>query len=273
MFFLKKLNLYEFLSNLFIKIDKRQRFIFATLILSFLLFTSTFLSFTNALYFLGIIIIAVYIFTFFSVLEGINGAEWLMLFIVPICFTIAFNLFFFLLPGRWLTRIPFIIIYAISIYAIMLSQNIFNVGEMKNLQLYKAAFSVNFLYVILGSFLIFNLIFSFKLNLIFNFLLVFILSIPLIMHFYWSINPKTRIEKHVFDYTLITSLILAESALVYSFIPIKANILSLFLTTEIYSVSGLIHAYIEDRLFKERIQEYIFVLVFIFIMTLFTITW
>lgn len=271
--FLKKINISQFLFNYFNKIDKRQRFVLSSLALTALLFFSTLLTYSQAQIFLVIIILAVYFFTFFSVLEGIDGWEWAMLFLLPIYFTIAYNLFFFLLPGRWITRVPYVVFYAISIYGIMLSSNIFNVGEMKNLQLYKAASSVNFFYLILTFFLVFNLIFSFKLNFIFNFILVFLLSLPLIIQFYWSINPKTILEPHVKKCGLFTAIIMGETAMVFSFIPLAANIFALILTSVFYSVGGLFQANIEERLFKERIQEFIFVLIFILIMSLLTISW
>jgi hypothetical protein len=270
---LKKINIYPFLFKYFNKVDKRQRFILSSMILTGLLSLSTLLTYSQAQIFLIVIVVAVYFFTFFSVLEGIDGWEWTMLFLLPIYFTVAYNLFFFLLPGRWITRVPYVVIYAISIYGIMLSSNIFNVGEMKNLQLYKAASSVNFFYLILTFFLVFNLIFSFKLNFIFNFILIFLLSLPLVMQFYWSINPKTGLESQVKRSGVLTALIMGEVAMVFSFIPLTSNILALILTSVFYSIGGLFQAHIEERLFKERIQEFIFVLIFILIMSLFTINW
>ena len=271
--FLKKINPYSHLFKYFNRVDKRQRFIISSVILTGLLFFSTLLTYSQAQIFLIVIILAVYFFTFFSVLEGIDRWEWAMLFLLPIYFTVAYNLFFFLLPGRWITRVPYIVIYAISIYGIMLSSNIFNVGEMKNLQLYKAASSVNFFYLILTFFLVFNLIFSFKLNFIFNFILIFLISLPLVTQFYWSINPKTTLETQVRRSGVFTALIMGQVALVFSFIPLTANIFALIITAVFYSVGGLFQAYIEERLFKERIQEFIFVLVFILIMSLLTINW
>ena len=261
------------LEKYFSKIDKRHRFIMSSLFLTAMIFFSTFLTFNQAMLFLIGLLVAVYFFTYFGILEGIDGWEWGMLFVLPIYFTVAYNLFFFLLPGRWITRVPYTLFYAISIYAIMLSSNIFNVGEMKNLQLYKAANSVNFFYLILTFFLVFSLIFSFKLNFVFNALLVFILALPLITQFYWSNNPKTVLETNVKKYALLTALIIGQGALIFSFVPFPSNVFALILTSIFYSVGGLFQAYIEERLFKERIQEFIFVLIFILIMSLFSINW
>jgi hypothetical protein len=52
--------------------------------------------------------------TYFSILEGIEKIELLMLFFMPIVISIAFYISYFLFPARWLTRIPFVAIYAVS---------------------------------------------------------------------------------------------------------------------------------------------------------------
>jgi len=71
---------------------------------------------------------------------------------MPIVLSIAFYMFYFLFPVRWITRIPFIALYAIAIYATLLCSNIFSIGVEKSLQLYRAAFSINFLFQMFASF-------------------------------------------------------------------------------------------------------------------------
>ncbi len=271
--FFKKKSLYPFFLHLFSPIGKRQRFIVSTFILTLLMLTSSFFSFDQALYFFILLLFCVYFFTFFSILEGIDRMEWLMLFLVPAYFTLTFYFFYFFLPGRWLTRLPYVSLYAVSIYAILLSSNIFNVGATKNLQLFRAAFSVNFLYITLTFFLISDLILSFSLYPIYNFIFFLLLLSPLVFQFLWSIDPRTDLKPDLKKYAFVISLLIAEAALVFSFIPIKSTILSLFLTALFYSLSGLFHAYIENRLFRERVREYIFVLIFVSIIILLSVQW
>jgi len=263
----------RFLYRFFHQIDKRQRFVISTLILSFFILISSFLTFNQIKYFVFILAGMVYFLTFFSILEGIERWEWLMLFILPVYFTVAFVLFYFLLPVRWLTRLPFIIVYGISIYAILLSSNIFNVGVEKSLQLFRAAFSVNFLFLTLTLFLVFNLIFSFQLSFIFNFVFVFLFILPIVLQFLWSINPKIILESQLVKYAFLISLIIAEAGLVFSFVPIKSTLLAIFLAACFYSLVGLFQAYLEERLFKERIREYIFVFIFVFIIIILSVSW
>jgi hypothetical protein len=135
------------------RIEKRKRFIISTFTLTGALLTSSFFSFQDIYIFVPLLLVVVYAGTFFSVLEDISDHEWVMLFLHPVYLSIVFYLFYFFLPQRWLTRLPFIVIYTISIYAVMLSQNIFNVGVSKSIQLFRAAYSVNFLFLTISAFL------------------------------------------------------------------------------------------------------------------------
>ncbi|EKE13823.1 MAG: hypothetical protein ACD_12C00801G0001 [uncultured bacterium] len=263
----KKISPYNFLVTYISKIKKRQRFIIATFCLSFLMLFSTFLSFNQLKYYILILGVLTYFFTFFSILERIQKIEWATLFIHPIYFTIVFDLFFFLLPVRWLTRIPFISIYAISIYAILLSSNIFNVRVVKSLQLNRSAFSINYLFLTLTSFLVVNLILSFKLNFLFNLILISIFLFPLALQFFWVANPQNNLDRGLIKYAFLVSLYIGEIALIFSFIPLRQIIFSLLLTACFYSLLGLFYAYIEGRLFVNRVKEFLLVLIIIFIIT------
>ena len=196
-----------------------------------------------------------------------------MLFITPIFFTLSFYLFYFLFPMRWLTRLPFFIIYAISLYAILLSSNIFNVGIQKGLQLFRAAFSINFFYQVLIIFLILNVFFSFKTSYFFNTIVVFLFIFPLSLQFLWSVKPKIHLERQIVLFAIFTSLLLAELILVFSFVPIKTSIFALFIATCYYSLSGLIYSYLDERLFKETVREYLIVLGFVFVVVALSISW
>lgn len=265
--------IYASLVSLFSRIGKRKRFVFATGVLTILILLSSFFSLDQAEYFLILLVFFVYIGTFFSILENIRGVEWAMLFLLPVYFTVAFYLFYFFFPIRWLTRLPYVGFYAVSIYALFLSSNIFNVGVNKNLQLYRAAFSVNFLYLTVTAFFGFNLILSLRQFPFVNMILFFLCAYPLALQFLWTINPKTSLDRRLSHIAFVVALIIAECALVLSFIPIKTAIFGLFTTALFYSLCGLFQAYLEERLFKERIREYVIVVVFVTVITLLSIQW
>src|SRR3990167_4325930 len=259
---IKRINTYNFLFKIFSRVEKRQRFIISTFFLTLLFLSSTFFSFEQIYLFIPLIIVVVFALTFFSILEGISGHEWYTLFVHPIYFSIVFYLFYFFVPQRWLTRLPFVVIYTIAIYAILLSQNIFNVGASKSLQLFRAAFSVNYLFRTLGSFLTYSLIISLRMNFLFNFIAIFLASLPLSIQLLWSVAPSDLVERHLWRYAMFSSLILAETGVILSLMPLNQSIFALVLTAIFYSLNGLIQVYLQQALFKERVREYLIVLGF-----------
>lgn len=255
------------------RIEKRFRFVIATVILSLVMLVATFFLFNQWFVFVPLLLLTSYAFTYFSVLEGIEDIEWFGLFLMPVLVTIAFYFFYFLFPARWLTRLPFILLYAISIYAMLLCSNIFNVGVEKNLQLYRAAFSVNFFYHALISFFIFNIVFSFQQIFLMNAVIVGVVGFILALQLLWTIRLNRHFEREIQLYAFLVAGIIGELAIVLSFLPLKVAIYALFLTASYYSLSGLIYNYIDQRLFKETVREYIIVLVFVGIITILSLSW
>ncbi len=256
-----------------IRVEKRVRFVIATLILTFLMLLSTFFFFDKAWLFIPLFILGVYFFTYSSILEGIEHSEWLMLFFIPVVFTISFYLFYFLFPVRWLTRVPFLVLYGISIYAILLTSNIFNVGVEKSLQLYRAAFSVNYLYQTIIIFLVSNILFSARENFLVNALVMGGVIFPLSLQLYWTIKLKLEVELELYLYSMLTSFFIAQLALMFSFVPFKPTIMALFITASYYSISGLVTAHLDSRLFKKTVREYLIALGIVACIALLTLNW
>jgi hypothetical protein len=255
------------------KIEKRFRLVLSVIILSATMLFSTFFFFDKAIFFLPLLLILSFIATYFSLLEGIEKIGWFGFFFMPVAITLSFYLFYFLFPARWLTRLPFIIIYGVSFYAVLLTANIFNVGVERSLQLYRAAFSVNFFYQAIVAFLLFNLLFSFKQNFIINMLVGGIIGFLLSLHLFWTIRLKKYIEEEVFRFAILIGLILAQLSLITSLVPTKVAISALFLTASYYSLSGLVYHFFDQRLFAETVREYLVVWVFVLLITLLSISW
>jgi hypothetical protein len=234
---------------------------------------STFFLFDKVWIFIPIFIVITYVLTYFSIIEEIEKSELLTLFIVPILFTISYYFFYFLFPIRWLTRLPFITIYGVSIYAILLTSNILNVGVEKSLQLFRAAFSVNYFYQTVIVFLFSNILFSFRGSYITNALAAGTVIFPLSLQLYWSVKLNLEIEKQLILYSFLTATVISQVAMIVSFVPFKPSISGLILTSSYYSLSGLINSYLDDRLFKQTIREYLFVLGFVILVALLTINW
>jgi hypothetical protein len=263
----------QFIERRAIKIDKRIRLVISVIILGLLMLFSTFFNFDKAIFFLPIFITTTYLLSYFSLLEGIKKIGWFGLFLMPELITIFFYLFYFLFPARWLTRLPFIFIYEVSIYAVLLCANIFNVGVEKNLQLYRAAFSINFFFQAVVSYLFYNVLFSLKYNFLINMFGAGISAFLLSMQLFWSIRLNRFLDRSVLIYSVFTTLLMAEMGLLISFVPSRTAVYALFLTACYYSITGIIHHHIDEKLFEETIREYVSVWVFVLVITILSLSW
>lgn len=263
----------KYLYNIAQRLPRRIRFVISSILLTFLVLLTTFFEFQFVWVFIPVLVIVTCLMTYFAVLEGISKNEMFLLFVVPVAFTISAYLFYFLFPVRWLTRVPLIAVYGMSIYAILLTSNIFNVGVEKNIQLYRAAFSVNYLFQTVVVFLATEVILSFRLPFIANIAILFVLLYGLAVQLLWSVQPQAVLEKHVMFYALIMTLLITQIAVVFSFVPVRSTIYALLVTASYYSFGGLIYHYLDNKLFKQTIREYLFVSIFVLIIVLLTIPW
>jgi hypothetical protein len=263
----------SFLKKKIPKIEKRFRLVIGVLFSTLIMLFSTFYFFDRLWIFIPLLIISSIFSVYFVLLDKIEKVGWFGFFFMPTFLSISFYLFYFLFPGRWLTRFPFIIFYAISFYANLLITNIFFVGAQKNLALYRAAFSVNFLYQTIIAFFIFNVLFFLRQNFLINMLFVALIVFLLALHLFWSIRIKIFFEKEVVFFAFLLAIMASEITFLLSIIPIKPTIASLFLTSFYYSLAGMFYHLIDEKLFKETIREYLIVLGFVSIITLLTLSW
>lgn len=254
-------------------IEKRIRFVISTALLSVLLLISTFFFFDKAFLFVPLLILGSYLGTFFAVLEGIEKIEWYMLFIVPVLLSVALYLFYFLFPVRWLTRIPFILVYSISMYAALLSSNIFNVGVEKNLQLYRAGFSVNYLLQTMVFFLLGNVLASFHWGFLANALVFGLLAAAMSIQLYWSIRLDMHMRKEVFNHTWLTAVLIAQGSLLLSFLPLQESLFALVISVLYYCIAGLTHLHLDERLFQQNVREYATILIVILAILFLSVKW
>jgi hypothetical protein len=254
-------------------IEKRIRFVISTIGLTLLLLISTFFFFDKSSLFIPLLILVSYGATFFSLYEGIEKIEWYMLFLMPVLLSVAMYLFYFLFPVRWLTRIPFILIYSISMYAALLSSNIFNVGVEKNLQLYRAGFSVNYFIQTMVFFLFGNVLASFHWGFLANAMTFALLSFGMSLQLYWSIRLDMHLRKEVLNHAWLTALLVGEGSLLLSFFPLQESIFALVVAVLYYCIAGLTHLHLDERLFKHSVREYAMILIVILAILILSIAW
>lgn len=255
------------------RLTKRRKFILSSLFLTAGLFFIQSGGVPNRYLAISILSFLTVPLTWWSLSEALKGPVWLVSWILPACFTAGVGLFYFLLPGTLFTSLPIILLYFLGLYALFLSENIFSVAALRTIQLFRSAWAVSFLLTLFISFLIYDTIFSFRLEFYYNFLLVFVSSFLFFLHGVWSVSLEEKISKKTLLFSLSISLGIGQIALILSFWPSSITLISLFLCSIIYVTLGLIQASFSDRLFKKTVKEYLLVGMAVFFIIIFYSTW
>lgn len=271
--------------------SKRARFVLAAVIIAGLLFASRLIvpeSRLTAIIGVGALS---YVITAWVLFEDLKGIEWLMIMILPVLYTLGAGLFSLFLPEfvprilNWrleaemaklaagVIRTLFWTGFGVGLYALFLTENIFSVAAIRTIQLLRAAHAVGFLLTLVTGLLLFQSIFSFKFEFWWSTLLVWIISFLLFLQGNWSMFLKEGINKKIFLYSILSSLIIAQMALALSFWPIKAFSASLLLISGVYVLLGLSQLYLVERLFKNQINEYLVVGVLVLIASFLVTSW
>jgi hypothetical protein len=252
---------------------KRQKFIVTSAILAFGLASLQFVDETYRYLAIGVLTLISGLLTLWCLRDALSGIRWVTTVLLPILFTSGVALFYFLLPSNILSQLPIIVLYAVGIYALLLTENIFSVAAIRTIQLLRAAHAVGFLLTLLTSFFLFDTIFSFRFYYWFNALAVFLVSIPIYLQGLWSINLEEKLTKEIISYSFFLSLVNLELAFILSFYPVTIAMASLLLTTAIYVNLGFVQAKLQDRLFKKTIYEYLVVAVTVLFVLIWTAKW
>lgn len=258
------------------KIGKRQQFVGIALILSLGLFLAEHLTPSLRIVLLSLFAFCSSLLLFLILLRDLKGASYaffLGLFILPMLYTLAFGFFYFLLPARFLTRILTATFYGVGLYALFLSHNIYAVAGIRTIQLLKAAHSVGFLLTLVTFFFLTNFMLSLHLHPMLTALFVLLLSVLLIFPLIWSIKLENHVSKQVLCFSFFLSLSLGELALMLNFWPASPTVGALFLSGNFYTFVGLSQAWLEQRLFKNTLWEYIGVAIIVFLVLITRTKW
>ncbi len=204
---------------------------------------------------------------------ALHKTKTLVVLILPIFFTLAVSTFYFLLPVRWLTRLPVAFLFGLLFYLLLLAQNVFSVAAIRTIPLYRAASTAAFLFTLFSAFFIYNVIHAMELAFYWNGLLVFILSFPLVLQILWSINMEDDVSIGVIVQSLILSLCLGELALVFSFWPLGTVIWSLTLSSAMYVLLGITTLLLRGKSNRRILVEYIVIGVVVFLVSFLTTSW
>lgn len=213
--------------------------------------------------------------TWWALRGGGKGVARWMTVVLPVLFSLGAGMFTFLLPevvpglwtwswGRevgtvvgWSLRGSFWVVYLLSIYSLLLTENIWSVSAIRTIALARAAGAVGFLLTLVTGFFLYDAVWSFRLPFYWNALLVFGLSFPLLLQGLWSVGLDEEMNIELWVASGVLALAIGETALVLSFWPVSVVVASLVITTLLYVLLGIYQQYLSRRLFIRTLWEYV----------------
>lgn len=254
------------------KLTKRERIIAASTIISLGLLSTQLVPFYLTYRFIAGLTFLAYFLSLWALWDGMDLRKALILMILPTSFTLAVSSYYFLLPVRWLTRIPVALLFGVTFYTLLLSQNVFNIASTRTIPLYRVASTTIFILTLITAYLLFNVMFSLNMFFLWNGIGVMIITFPLILQVLWTIEME-RISSLILVYSLGLSSVIAEIAIALSFWPISKAMASLILATAIYIILGICMDSLKERLSRGAVWQFLSWGVLIFILASLSTSW
>jgi len=201
----------------------------------------------------------------------------LMSIVLPVGFFVGFGLFAALLPQTFLVNFLSSLFFGVVAYVIFLVENVFlvSIGNRTPL-LYRAAYTVGLIILLLTVFFLFDSLFSFKFTYWLNAILIAVISAISFMYHFYSVTielPDDGKSKGIRSYILIPSLLVAELGLVLSFWPVGIFKGSVYLVMVVYIISSLIQLDLRGRLFRKSWITFVGISIAVFLGMILTTSW
>lgn len=209
----------------------------------------------------------------FSLWGELSGIKYILLLLLPVYFVTGASLFYFLLPVRWLTRLPFAFAFGISVYLLMLTANIYNVAAIRTIALHRAARAVGMLFSLVAAFFLTNVLFSLHLPFYLNAAGAVLTFGPLFLVQLWSVELEEFISQKVAMFTSVFTLITFQMALMFSFWPLAPINSALILVTAVYVLLGIGQFAIVEGLKRRIVYEYVGIASVVTLIVLVTTRW
>jgi len=255
------------------KITKRQKLVLMAFFLTGVLLTTQTVDISLRYHVMAFLAVSTIIISVFALWGELSGVKYFLLLLLPVYFVMGSTLFYFLLPVRWLTRLPFALVFGISVYLLMLTANIYNVAAIRTIGLLRAAHAVGLLFSIVTTFLLTNVLYSLHIPFYLIFVGSMLITFPLYLVALWSNELEEFISKRVFKYAAVFSFVSAQVALILSFWPIQPINAALMIATSMYLLLGLGQLHFQDKLKSRVVYEHFLISLFVFLIVLVVTHW
>ncbi|MFH2019357.1 MAG: hypothetical protein ABII80_01985 [bacterium] len=238
-------------------LTKRRKFVMVSILLSLGLFVIQKIPVEQRYFAILLLGLFSYGLSAWALVKDLYGIAWVNNLILPTIYPVAVALFYFLLPQELLVRMVVTVVFAISMYALLLTANIFAVASIRTIQLLRAARVIGFLLTVLTSVFIFHVIFSLKIALLPVLGLTFGVSILLFLQGVWSHTLSVRSQQKEWIYALVGAVVVTEAAMAMSFWLVDVAMVGIMLGMMVYVILGLFQQDLDKRLFARTTQEYL----------------
>ena len=255
------------------QITKRQRFILMAFFLTGFLLTTQTVGENIRYEIMAFMVVATIFLAIFSHWGELAGIKYFLLLLLPVYFVAGASLFYFLLPVRWLTRVPYAALFGVSIYLLMLTANIYNVAAIRTIALLRAANAVGLLFSLISTFFLINVLFSLHPHFYLVVLGAAVIAMPLYLVELWSYELEDFVSRRIFVYASVFTLVSAEIALVLAFWPIVPINGALALATVMYVLLGLAQLKFGEKLRRRAVYEHLLVVFVVFSVIVLTTRW
>jgi hypothetical protein len=252
---------------------KRQIFVGVTIILTALLLLTQTVSLELRYQFVVLLSVLTYILAAYALRDDLSGVEWFTLLVPISLFSSSIAVFYFLLPVRWLTRIPVALLYGVGMYALLLTNNIYNVAAIRTIALLRAGRSVGFILNLVSFYLLTLAILSQRWNPFSTAFTVGVLGYVLTIPALWCIELGPVVSRRVRRLSMVIATILTQAVWALSFLPVLVPMASLLYTAIYYSMVGIAQEYLDEKLYKKIVTEFVAVTVIVLSMVLLTMNW
>ena len=255
------------------EITKRQKIVLMSIFLTVVLITIQTVGESLRYQTIVFLALSTIFLSIFALWGELSGVKYFLLLLLPTYFVAGASLFYFLLPVRWLTRLPFALIFGISVYLLMLTSNIYNVAAIRTIALLRAAHAVGLLFSLVSTFFLTNVLFSLHLPFYLNAIGIALISGPLYLVGVWASELEDYVSQRAFRYAVVFTIVTAQVGLVLSFWPIVPINAALAIATIMYALLGLSQLYLEDKLKKRVLWEHIGVAILVFVIITISTRW
>lgn len=255
------------------EITKRQKIILMALFLTVVLITTQTVGESVRYQSIGFLTLAAVLLSIFALWGELSGVKYFLLLLLPVYFVAGASLFYFLLPVRWLTRLPFAALFGISVYLLMLTSNIYNVASIRTIALLRAAHAVGLLFSLVSTFFLTNVLFSLHWPFYLNVIGVALITGPLYLVGVWASELEDYISQRVFWYAVVFTMVTSQVGLVLSFWPVVPIAGALAIATVMYVLLGLSQLHLDDKLKSKVLWQHVAISILVFVIIVISTRW